>query len=94
MHDLLALNVYPNPFSDRIHIDVTNADENELVVAIYELTGQLIKILDNINGEQYMNSSWDGTDSGGHRVPSGISALSVYLHIAVEQGWRAVKELG
>ena len=49
-----------------------NTYQSNIEVAIYNLTGQLIKVLDNANGDNDVKTFWDGTDSRGHRVAPGI----------------------
>jgi hypothetical protein len=67
---------FPNPFNPNTMIAFKlsdmNVDTAELV--IYNQTGQLIKTFDNLitDGTEIGHVNWDGTDSSGDAVSSGI----------------------
>ncbi len=77
MDNWLELNAYPNPFMDRIQIEILNTNHKQIEVAIYTLSGYPIRKLVNNYDDKSINTIWDGTDSQGHIVASGA-----YLIIA------------
>ncbi|MDT8432315.1 MAG: T9SS type A sorting domain-containing protein, partial [Bacteroidales bacterium] len=44
----ISLNVYPNPFRDKLRIDITVQEATQLELSVYDLTGKLMMVL----GEQ------------------------------------------
>ncbi|MDI3503593.1 MAG: hypothetical protein PWP64_529 [Candidatus Cloacimonadota bacterium] len=67
-------NVYPNPFNHSTSISLEIAkDAKDLKVEIYNIRGQKVTTL--LSGKQdpgTMNLVWDGMDSHGRNMPSGI----------------------
>jgi murein tripeptide amidase MpaA len=64
---------YPNPFNSNTTIVYTLPKASHVTVAIYNIMGQIAKVL--INKEQEPGKyqiRWDGNDSYGHRVTSGV----------------------
>jgi hypothetical protein len=64
---------YPNPFNPSTTISFSLPEEGEVSLAIYNMSGQLVKRL--VAGE--MNAgrhslTWDATDASGARVASGV----------------------
>ncbi|MBM3238490.1 T9SS type A sorting domain-containing protein [Candidatus Poribacteria bacterium] len=69
---------YPNPFNPETWIPFTLAQEADVIIRIYDLKGQLVKVL-NLEGKAagfYLNKEkaarWDGTNQHGERVASGV----------------------
>lgn len=64
---------YPNPFNPCTSIKYQTASAGNVTLMIYDITGQLVKLLKNCT-EPAGNYSvdWNGTDDGGNMVPSGI----------------------
>ncbi len=44
------LKIYPNPFSDRVQISLPNPANEEYKLIITDLSGKVLKIIDNITG--------------------------------------------
>jgi len=70
---------YPNPFNPSTNIKFTINDiTNPYTLNIYNLKGQLVKTLVKGNLEKGThNILWDGTDSKGETVSSGIYLYSL-----------------
>ena len=70
---------YPNPFNPSTNIKfIINETTNSYTLNIYNLKGQLVKTLVKGNLEKGThNIVWDGTDSNGNNVSSGIYLYSL-----------------
>ncbi|MBP7310449.1 MAG: T9SS type A sorting domain-containing protein, partial [Candidatus Cloacimonetes bacterium] len=69
---LLSQN-YPNPFNPETTISFQMPKAAPVRLAIYNVKGQLVKVLHDGTASQGDNSVvWDGTDAGGNAVSSGI----------------------
>ena len=63
----------PNPFRGTATIRFNLAGETPVDIAIYDVSGRMVKTLMDGVGDQGENTVvWDGTDNGGNRVGSGI----------------------
>jgi len=63
----------PNPFRGTATIRFTLASEGPVKIAIYDVSGRLVKTLLDGKAAAGENSLvWDGTDNAGHRVSDGI----------------------
>ena len=66
-------NNYPNPFNPSTVINFTLPEEMKISLSIYNISGRYIKTI--INGSKSAGRSsvvWDGLDSSGNKVSSGI----------------------
>lgn len=64
---------YPNPFNSSTAISYTLPRATHIMIAIYNLNGQIVKVL--IDQKQETGSyqlSWDGTDDNGHPITTGV----------------------
>jgi hypothetical protein len=64
---------YPNPFNPVTRMDYTIPQRSKVVISIYNVLGQ--EIINLVNHEQeygYHSVSWNGTDSRGRDVASGV----------------------
>jgi Tol biopolymer transport system component len=64
---------YPNPFNPSTTIRFTLARPAQVELELYDSLGRIVKAL--LNERTYSGShslTWDGTDSNGHRVASGL----------------------
>ena len=65
---------YPNPFNPETTIEFGLAAEADVQLVIYDLAGQVIRTL--ISGEQmqagHHSAAWDGNNSAGAKVGSGV----------------------
>jgi len=65
--------IYPNPFNPATTIDFYMAANENALLAIYDVSGRLVKVLhDGVASEGLHSVRWDGTDSKGMSVTSGI----------------------
>lgn len=64
---------YPNPFNPATFIDYQLMRANRVFLAVYNSLGQLVKILVEADQEPGAYTvQWDGHDSAGRKMPSGI----------------------
>ncbi len=65
---------YPNPFSARTEIAFTLDTTAPVTLRIFNPLGQLVRTLadGNVSGPGTFGYQWDGTDSGGAQVGSGV----------------------
>jgi hypothetical protein len=64
--------IYPNPFNPRTVIAFELAETGPIELAIYDLGGRLVRVLES--GTQAAGrheSTWDGQDNAGRAVPTG-----------------------
>ena len=72
---------YPNPFNSWTELRYSLQDPSELTLAIYDLSGQIIKKL--VHGYHQAGShnlTWDGTNNRGQNVSTGIYIVRLYAH--------------
>jgi len=65
--------VYPNPFSDKVYIDIGSSLNNNVQVDIYSSSGMLVKTFSSENitaGSKLL--SWDATNNNGIKVKQGV----------------------
>ncbi|MBN1893410.1 hypothetical protein JW906_02900, partial [bacterium] len=63
----------PNPFNSKVHLLVQTASPGRIKLDILDLAGRKIRRLaDGLAGPGPVRLSWDGCDSSGKRVPSGV----------------------
>ena len=66
---------YPNPFTDRLTIEISLTEPKNLEVNIYDLSGKLVRNLFNRTAGTSETLFWDGTNGQGTKVNSGIYLL-------------------
>lgn len=74
------VNVFPNPFNSTVHIKYAIPQEREgsYQLAIFDLTGKLIRrCADGYHNAGYYEFDWDGKNSAGQAVASGIYILKL-----------------
>lgn len=66
--------IYPNPFNLHTSIAYQLAEESNVTIEIFGMTGQRVRVL--MNDHQmpagYWQSIWDGTDDGGRTLAAGV----------------------
>ena len=80
VREIMLYQNYPNPFNPETNIsfEVFSSMQEEAVIRIYNLRGQLIWILKLIvNGKGRYQIVWDGTDQEHHAVASGIYIYNI-----------------
>ena len=64
---------YPNPFNPVTNFKYGVATEGRISIAVYDVRGRKVTtLLDEIVRPGTYTIVWDGTDSGGRRVSSGV----------------------
>ena len=64
---------FPNPFNPSTTISFALPENSQVILSIYNIEGKLVKTLLNEPLEPgYKQSIWDGTDSQGNAVSSGV----------------------
>ncbi len=74
--DITSLSVFPNPFDDRIRVDLRLAESSDLYLELYNINGQLIQ-----------QNTFDNLASGAHQLtvnPSAISSGMYFLKVATK----------
>ena len=72
------LQVYPNPFSDRVNIEFTTLIPEDVQLLIYNINAQLVKRVEFRNILPGTNRFiWDGTDNSGRILPDGIYMIEI-----------------
>lgn len=65
--------IYPNPFNPRAVIGFDLAETGPLELAIYDLSGRLVRVIDSgTRSAGRYQAHWNGQDDAGQAVPSGI----------------------
>lgn len=64
--------IYPNPFNPRTTIEFTLAEAGAVELAVYDLRGRLVKVLDRQpRAIGRFQATWDGCDQEGRVMPAG-----------------------
>ena len=75
-----SVDVYPNPFNISTIIKFTLPEASCVKITIYNMLGQLVRIMDWTNFESGQFSyTWNGEDDWGNELASGI--YFIYIHI-------------
>lgn len=70
--------VYPNPFSNSVSISFQSGQKRDVRIHIYDINGSKIKSLKPVSGTGGISkTNWDGTDSKGCRVESGVYLIQL-----------------
>lgn len=76
----LSITSYPNPFNPTTTIEFVNPKSLRSSISIYDLRGRLVTTLNNsINSGGKSQVVWEGTDSQGRSVSSGLYFCKVNL---------------
>jgi len=69
--------VYPNPFSDSTTIEFSIESGTNTRVEVYDIQGRKVNTLldESVSGNQRL--SWDGTNSGGSKLSSGLYFITI-----------------
>ncbi|MCP4545223.1 MAG: T9SS type A sorting domain-containing protein [bacterium] len=82
----VTLSSFPNPFNPNTAIRFSLSDPCNIRLGIYDVAGQLVRMISN---EHYSagswDAAWDGADSFGNELPSGIYLCRIEAGGAVKQ---------
>ncbi len=90
MPDAFALSQnYPNPFNPTTNIRFSLPTEQRVRLQVFDVTGSLVKtILDEAISAGNREAAWDGTNTAGAKVASGM-----YLYRIQAGNFTAVKKM-
>lgn len=73
------MKVYPNPFNNKLFVEIKGNLKRGQELMIYDLSGRLVKqlILPENNANGIHTFSWDGTDFSGKKLPKGFYILKL-----------------
>jgi len=79
--NLTEINVYPNPFSDEVNVEIRLATDSEIEVAVMNQLGQKINILTDKklfnNGILYF--TWNAKNVSNQQISSGIYFIKICM---------------
>ena len=82
----VELKVYPNPFMTSVNITFSIEKEQKVVVAIYDITGKLVKTLVDQNlSEGDHKVTWNSQDQYGGFIQQGVYIIKLITANSVEQ---------
>jgi len=68
-----AMKLAPNPFNPALNVILDIPARDEIDVAVFDISGKLVKVLLNETKDAGKYCiTWDGTDTGGLSLPSGV----------------------
>lgn len=69
----------PNPFTKEMNIRYQVNVDSDIILKIYDVSGNLIKQLDFVNTRQPEPVAWDGTDDHGLDAPAGVYLIKLEI---------------
>ena len=79
------LSAYPNPFNSEVRIAFQLTRDAHVQLAVYNLLGQRVRTLSDLRqGAGVHNAVWDGMNSGGKLVPSGVYVVRLSTDSGVD----------
>jgi hypothetical protein len=79
----------PNPFNGSTSIRFDAKSNNPVTINVYNVKGQKVAtIVNNERSAGYQNVSWDGKDSDGNKLPSGV-----YLYKMLSGSYSSTKKM-
>lgn len=85
----VMINCYPNPFRDGVNVRIVSTDKSIQLksMEVFNIKGQLVYRRKNLHGKQIR---WDGFDSYGHKIGSGIYVVRAFDTIGNAYSTRVV----
>lgn len=83
------VSVFPNPFSEEIHILYALPKATKANIRIYDLMGKLVKEMentDNVPAFDMQEMIWDGRDDQGNRTAAGTYIYQISADAAMQTG--------
>jgi subtilisin family serine protease len=69
---------YPNPFNGSTIIRYNIPEESPVTLAVYSVLGEKVRVLvDGMQSDNPYSVVWDGKNSNGHQLPSGVYFVSL-----------------
>lgn len=72
-----SINIFPNPFKDKIRINFANLNSSVLKITICDVSGRVVKKLYEGEVSHNISVDWNGTDQNEGIVPQGIYFLRI-----------------
>ncbi len=67
------IEAYPNPFNSNINISYSLPQPGHVTIEIFDVLGRKVDVLkDEFSAAGVQYASWDGKNSGGEKVSSGL----------------------
>lgn len=74
----IKLKIAPNPFTDKVSIDVNMPQDEELQITIYDLRGIVINNLySGVMKKGFNEIIWDGTNNNGQQMKRGVYVIKL-----------------
>jgi hypothetical protein len=69
----------PNPLNPNTELSFTMPSDGPVRVGVYDMQGRLVKrLMDDFRTAGQLTVTWNGTNEGGQRVPSGVYFLRIF----------------
>ena len=81
-----SINVFPNPFSDRLNFSFALAKAASVSLYIYNMNGQVVRQFSRYFTSGNGQLNWDGKDENGHQLPLGHYFYKLQTEDAVLSG--------
>ncbi|WP_346857499.1 BACON domain-containing carbohydrate-binding protein [uncultured Draconibacterium sp.] len=77
--------IYPNPFNEKLYIEFTQEDGENISLYLYDRQGKMIRVINEeiINGLNRIE--WDATDGNGSKVKSGMYLIQLQSDLRIEK---------
>ena len=93
-HSFALWQNYPNPFNPSTALRFSLEEQSHVVLAIYDLSGQLVRTIVNESREAGThNMQWDGTGEAGQDVASGVYIVRLDVRGAGQGQSSAVRKM-
>ena len=77
---------YPNPFKDSTEFIFNLDEDSEIVIKLYTLSGRLVReLMPGMLGSGYREVDWDGKDSAGNELSSGVYYYKIIINNSGEK---------
>lgn len=84
---LPGINIFPNPSSGLVNIEINNPDKTNLLIEILDIFGRLVFSYYSENEiVDFFRFSWNGKDNNGKLLPEGLYFVRVYCSNEVQSG--------
>ena len=75
---------YPNPFNPTTTIEYTIPRSNDVAIRIYDITGRLVRVLENgVQEAGDHHTQWDSRNNAGQMVASGMYVYEIRFENSV-----------